>query len=276
MDVWRNIFRPALVASVLVSTPVSCSVKEDRMECPVYVTVLMDRFVQRGWSDGTVSFSADRLLARDEINFLSYLRDGYEQACPRDYARAAVLAGVDRSRVAEEVLFVPSGQQADLLWAYGTSFSADEDAFVVDAVPHKQYCLVKFYFDGNPTAPEGYPWRFRLKAECSGMNIYNLQPVEGAYCATVGPNAVGEWIGVLPRQKENTMILELYLPDADDPEEGATDCVVDLGKAFEKQGYDWTREDLADIVVKVGMTEAGITVSVQPWEGDDAYHKVEI
>ncbi len=264
---------PVLAAAV---GSLSCSVKEDRMECPAYVTVLTDRFAQRGLQDGTVSFSSDHLLARDEINFLSYLREGYEQACPRDFARAAVLSGVENSRLSEDNLFVPPGRQADLLWAFGASFSAEEDSYVLDAVPHKQYCLIKFLFGEEPTAPADYPWRFRLLADCSGMNIYTLEPVRGTYRSIVGPNAVGEWYGVLPRQKENNMRLEVYLPDGADGTEGRTDYVLDLGKAFEKQGYDWRREDLADIAVKVGFSEAGITLTVQEWEGDDHYHEIEI
>lgn len=268
--------RRGLAVSAAAVACMACTVKEDRMECPVYVTVLTDRFAQQGLQDGTVSFSSDRLLIRDEINFLSYLRGGYEQACPRDYARAAVLAGVENSRLSEENLFIPTGRQADLLWAFGASFSAENDAFVLDAVPHKQYCLIKFLFDGSPTAPSDYPWRFRLLADCSGMNIYTLEPVEGVYRSVVGPNAVGEWYGVLPRQKENNMRLELFLPDADDASEGRADYVLDLGKAFEKQGYDWRQEDLKDIAVKVGISEAGIRLTVQEWEGDDHYHEIEI
>ena len=254
----------------------SCRGKEDRMECPVYVTVLTDRFAQQGLQDGTVSFSADKLLIRDEINFLSYLREGYEQACPRDFARAAVLSGVENSRLSEDNLFVPPGRQADLLWAFGTSFSTEEDAYVLDAIPHKQYCLIQFLFDDAPTAPADYPWRFRLLADCSGMNIYTLEPAEGSYRSVVGPNAVGEWYGVLPRQKANNMRLEVFLPNADDESEGRTDYVLDLGKAFEKQGYDWRQEDLKDITVKVGFSEAGIRLTVQEWEGDDHYHEIEI
>ena len=249
----------------------SCSVKEIRDECPVYVRVLTDRFAQQGLQDGTVSFSADQLLIQDDINFLSYLREGYEQACPRAYARAAVLSGVDNSRLSEDRIFVPPGRQADLLWAFGTSFSAEEDSYVLDAVPHKQYCLIKFLFDDSPTAPADYPWRFRLLADCSGMNIYTLEPVEGTY-----RTAVGEWYGVLPRQKRNNMLLEVFLPEADDASEGRTDYVVDLGQAFAKQGYDWQEEDLKDIAVKVGFSEVGIRLIVQDWEGDNRYHEIEI
>ena len=268
--------RRGLLTFAVLAGCMGCTVKEDRMECPAYVTVLTDRFAQRGLQDGTVSFSADRLLIRDEINFLSYLRDGYEQACPRDYACAAVLSGVENSRLSEDRLFVPPGRQADLIWAFGTAFSAETDSYVLDAVPHKQYCLVKFLFDDAPTAPGDYPWRFRLLADCSGMNIYTLEPVEGTYRSVVGPNAVGEWYGVLPRQKTNNMRLEVFLPDEEDPDEGRTDYVLDLGKAFEKQGYDWGQEDLKDIAVKVGFSEAGICLTVQEWEGDDQYHEIEI
>ena len=271
-----SIFARGLPALAAVVGSLSCSVKEDRMECPVYVTVLTDRFAQQGLQEGTVSFSADRLLARDEINFLSYLREGYEQACPRDFARVAVLSGVENGRLSEETLFVPPGRQADLLWAFGISFSAGEDSYLLDAVPHKQYCLIKFLFDESPTAPGDYPWRFRLLADCSGMNIYTLEPVDGTYRSSVGPNAVGEWYGVLPRQRSNNMRMEVYLPNADDETEGRTDYVLDLGKAFEKSGYDWSQEDLKDISVKVGFSEAGIRLTVQEWEGDDHYHEIEI
>ena len=264
------------MASAAIAGCLSCSVKEDRMECPAYVTVLTDRFAQQGLQDGTVSFSADHLLARDEINFLSYLREGYEQACPRDYARAAVLSGVENGRLSEDRFVIPPGRQADLLWAYGTAFSAEEDSYVLDAVPHKQYCLIKFLFDDSPTPPGDYPWRFRLLADCSGMNIYTLEPVEGTYRSVVGPNAIGEWYGVLPRQKTNNMRLEVFLPNADDETEGRTDYTLDLGKAFEKQGYDWGEEDLKDIAVTVGFTETGIRLTVEEWEGDDHYHEIEI
>ncbi|MCR4860729.1 MAG: hypothetical protein K5910_08715 [Bacteroidales bacterium] len=254
----------------------ACSVKEDRTECPVYVTVLTDRFLQQGLDGGIVSFAAAAPIKRDSISFLSYVRQGYAQACPRDYARVAVLSGLEHSLVSGEALEVLPGRQAGLVWAYGISFSAEADEYVVDAVPHKQYCLVHFLFDGSPTAPEGYPWRFRLLADCAGMNIYTLEPLPGDYRTVVEPNALGEWTAVLPRQRDNTMRLEVFLPVEGASGEEAADYVVDLGEAFAQQGYDWTREDLLDITVNVGFTSAGIALSVREWEGDDSYRDIEI
>jgi hypothetical protein len=54
------------------------------------------------------------------------------------------------------------------------------------------------------------------------------------------------------------------------------DYVIDLGAKFEAMDYDWTAEDLRDVSVKVGFTSAGITVSVEEWEGDNTYENIEI
>ena len=254
----------------------ACSVKEDRIECPVYVTVLTDQFVIRGMNEGKVSFSSSHVIDREDISFLTFLRDGYRQACPREFARVAIFSGAENYTLTEESMMVLPGRQAGLLWAYGESFSANSDEYVVDAEPHKQYCLVQFLFDQSVTAPPDYNWRFRIKAACSGMDIYTLEPLEGEYSCCVGPNAVGAWYGVIPRQKANDLLLEVFLPDTDNEQEGRVDYVIDLGKKFEALGYDWTAEDLRDVSVSVGFASMGVTVSVQDWEGDDSYKNIEI
>lgn len=267
--------RAILGLAVLLSAP-ACSVKEDRIECPVYVTVLTDEFVRMGMNEGLVSFSDERVIDREDVSFLSILRSGYRQACPREYARAAVFSGAENYILVEESMRVIPGCQAGLLWAYGESFSAQSDEYVIDATPHKQYCLVQFLFEDSPTASPDYPWRFRIKAACSGMDIYTLEPLEGEYSACVGPNAQGAWHGVIPRQKSNDLLLEVYLPDADREDPGRVEYVIDLGAKFEAMGYDWTAEDLRDVSVKVGFAAADIRVSVQDWEGDNSYENIEI
>lgn len=270
----RNKMACAILGMMMLAP--ACSVKEDRLECPVYVTVLTDQFVIRGMNEGKVCFSSSHVIDREDISFLSFLRDGYRKACPREYARAAVFSGAENYTLTEDVLRVIPGQQAGLLWAYGETFSANADEYVIEAEPHKQYCLVQFLFNDLTTAPDGYPWRFRIKAACSGMNIYTLEPLEGEYSCPVGPNAVGAWYGVIPRQKANELLLEVYLPDADNELEGQADYVIDLGRKFESIGYDWTAEDLRDVSVSVGFASVGMTVSVQDWEGDDSYKNIEI
>lgn len=272
----RNNVARTVLGTLLMALLPACSVKEDRIECPVYVTVLTDEFVRLGMNEGKVSFSDSHVIEREEVSFLSLLRYGYQQACPREYARAAVFSGAENYLIKEDAMHVMTGHQAGLLWAYGETFSVQADEYVIDAEPHKQYCLVQFLFGDSQTAPPDYPWRFRIQAGCSGLNIYTLEPLDGVYSASVGPNALGAWYGVIPRQKSNDLLLEVYLPDSDDETKGRTDYVIDLGQKFDALGYDWTAEDLADVTVRVGFSSAGITVNVLDWEGDDSYKNIEI
>lgn len=276
MLVIRKTFLPGLCAAALLAGTLSCSVKEDRDGCPVYVTVVTDGFLREGLDAGTLSFDSKELQKQDDINFRSLAGRGYVQALSREYARVGVVSGAEHERFTESGLYTPYGLQAGLIWAYGESFSRNADEYVVDAEPHKQYCLVQFLFDGSSRAPEGYDWRFRIKAECNGLDIYTMEPQEGPYCCAVGPNAVGEWFGVIPRQKRSNMILEVFTPNSDSEIEGPTEYVIDLGKQFEEKGYDWTRKDLSDISVKVGFSSAGVRIEVEDWIGDDRYSDVEI
>ncbi len=265
-----------LLAAALLFAPVACSVKENRSECPVYVTVLTDRFLQQGLHEGVISFAAAQPLHREKVGFLSCVREGFVQACPRDYARVSVISGAEDAFLTAGTLSVPTGREAGLVWAYATEFAAWADEYVVDAEPHKQYCLIRFLFDGSPTAPEGYPWRFRLVADCAGLDLYSLEALPGTYRTLVEPDAVGEWYSVLPRQRANSMKLEVFVPDGEDPMGGRTDYVVDLGQAFEQQGYDWSLPDLRDIEVQVGFASAELTLTVREWERDGHYQDVEI
>lgn len=272
----RNTFLRVLSAVPLLAGMLACSVKEVRNGCPIYVTVLTDRFMRAGLDDGTLSFSSKELEKREDVSFRSVVGTGYVQALSREYARVGVVSGTDHERFSGTEMRTPYGMQAGLVWAYGESFSVNADEYAVQAEPHKQYCLVQFLFDGKPTAPSDYPWHFRIKAECNGMDVYTMAPLEGEYCCPVGPNAVGEWYGVIPRQKRNNMILEVYTPNSDNEAEGPVDYLIDLGKRFEEKGYDWSETDLQDISVRVGFTSAGILIEVEDWAGVDTYSHVEI
>lgn len=247
-----------------------CSVKEDRSFCPVYVTVLVDRFVQQGFNDGSVSFSSGSVLKREETSFLSHLRDGCTWPCPRSLAGTAVVSGIVNGIFSGDTLLFRKGLEADPVWSYGESFSVDDDDYTVDAVPHKQYCKLKFVMDGAESSGK-YPWRFRVKAGCNGINLVTSEPVKGEYQTIVGPNALGEWYTIVPRQSGNRLLVEIFLPDGDSHSQGRLEYVFDLGAVFEKASYDWTAPDLKDMEVRVDFSSADLKIEVIDWEGDDSY-----
>lgn len=249
----------------------SCSVKEDRGDCPAYVTVNVDRFINRDLPNGTVVFDDPFAHHSEEINFYPYSGIGYEWPVDRHLARVTVLSGYDREKIGESEVRVPYGQMAGMVWAYTETFSAESDLYVVDAWPHKQYCLVRFMFDNGYKAPEPYPWRFRIKAECNGFDLYTLEPLVGEYCCTVWPNAQGQFSCIIPRQLGNNLIMEIFVPNEDSETEGRVEYVIDLGKRFENLGYDWSVPDLGDVSLKVGFASGEVDVSVDGWINDNTY-----
>lgn len=244
---------------------VACSVKEFREECPVYVVVLVNHFLEQGLDDGYVMFHETELINREQIRFEQYAKDGYVWPCSRDGARAAVISGVENEQFIGSCIRVPYGMQAGLIWSYGESFEQHCDEYVISAVPHKQYCMVKFLFGTDSVNPPNYPWRFRITAECNGLDVYTSEPQEGEYCCVVGPNARNEWYGVIPRQKENRLLMEIFVPNEDDALHGDVVYTIDLGKRFEQKGYDWTKQDLGDISIRVGFNSSDIDIVVEDW-----------
>lgn len=255
-----------VIAAVLLAA--SCSVKENRVDCPVYVSVLLDRFYDNSLPDGMVIFDDADGHFSDNISFFPYLGVGYEYPANRHLSRCTVLSGIDRDKVDERSVTVPYGFQADMVWAYSETFSAEDDLYTIEAIPHKQYCQIKFRFDGTFIAPAPYPWHYRIFGECNGFDLYSFEPIEGELCCPVGPNNFGEYSCILPRQKENKLLMEIFVPNEDSELEGTTEYTIDLGKRFQNVGYDWTKEDLDDIVIKVGFASGGIEIEVVDWTHD--------
>lgn len=264
-----------LTSILLLSVCYACSIKENRESCPVYVTVLVDRFVQQGFNDGGISYSSGRDVKRSDISFLSHLREGHTCPCPRDYASVSVVAGMVNSSFRGDTLYVSKGREADPIWSYGESFVSKDEEYLVDAVPHKQYCKVKFSMDGSELGGD-YPWRFRIKAACNAIDLVTSKPIKGDYETIVGPNHIDEWTTIIPRQMSNNMIMEIFLPNEGSQTDGRVDAVVDLGKMFEEKGYDWTAANLADVELRVGFAFASLSISIIDWEQNDKYINTEI
>lgn len=273
---FRKILGTACLCALLVLSLVGCSVKELRDGCPAYVTILTDKFYETGHIAGKLFFDdEDNGLRSEDVEFAPLYGRGYEVPLNRDFARVSVVSGTDMERFDGSKMYVPYGQMAGLVYAFTDSFSVKGDLHVVETFPKKQFCLVQFMFGGSTVAPPRFRWRFRLKADCNALDLFTLQPVAGDYCCVVGPNSKGEWYGVIPRQMESNLTLEIYVPNSDSEIEGETEYVIDLGKYFRESGYDWEAENLPDVSVKVDFSAPEMFIEVASWVHDNTYRYIE-
>lgn len=250
----------------------SCSVKEDRSLCPCYVDMIVDEFVRDGFSSGTVAFSSEGFNLREDIALAGYVPGGYTAAVPRRVVKAACVCGLDRSRISGNCICVPFGEASDPIMSYGGSFIPQGDEYVLNAVPHKQFCRMDFQME-NPM--EDFPYVFRVRSDCSGLDIFALDPVRGNFSAVVYPDSLGAYRSLLLRQSvEAELYLDVLLP-SDGPELGLQ-YTVNLSDALSSAGYDWTKEDLDDICLNVDYAHAEVSVEISEWEGNEYEKNVEI
>ncbi len=258
---------------VLLAVPAffSCSVKESRTACPCYTSVAVDDFILAGFSEATVSFSAEELLLREKIALAEYEDEGYMIALSRKANRAAVIAGMDKSVVKGDSLFTSYGLETDPIWLYSEKFVCDDDDHLINARPYKQYCRLRIVLTGLSSSDE-CDCLFRIRASSCGLDIYGRRPLEGDYCAVARRDSDGNYILRIPRQAENRLQLELFLPDGGE----SPVFSMDLGEAFGKSGYDWTREDLRDASVEVDYARATFSLSIMDWDRNDIFKDIKI
>lgn len=247
-------------------------VKEERGDCPCYLTLNLDAVVEEGkFSEAvtTLTPSMDRGTDRDLVNLEKYETSGYEKKVRRELVSVSVICGQKNALFCDEdCLRFEVYAQADPIMAYAGNVLCDSDRATADVVLHKQYCRICFLKEGTDSGEE-YPYRMRVTAAYNGMNIYDLSPVEGVFIADAVTGDSGNPSVVIPRQKGSS-VLRLDIMSLD----GVVQCSIDLGVYFSRMAYDWEKEDLDDVDLKIDYTKAQVEIGIIPWEAN--YETIDI
>lgn len=255
----------------------SCSVKEDRHDCPCFVHLVLDEFIRAGFRDASLSFDSGGNIFRDDVELVKYSGCPYEIALPRSETCMSVVSGSDGFVMEDNVLSVPYGQESGPLWLFHDRLDCSGDEEYVRAVPFKQYCCLTVIVSGLPPDEE-YDCSMTVRADCCGIGLLDAGPVEGKYCATVRKTARNTFSVRIPRQSGNSLFLDI-LPGGNGPSAhrgGQTAWTFDLGQEFSGSGYDWTKQSLDDVSAVVDCSRAEVSVSVEEWEFDDSFGNMEI
>ena len=244
------------IAAILALTA-SCSVKEDRSECPCLLVLDMS-----SCSDAPDNIRIDlrTLDERFEQNFIPGQDSPFYEypvtkgvcslwayLCPRELS-----TGTDR-------ITVEQGENFPELYASCSVFEASGETARHKVVLHKQFARVTLDLEDSPW--NGAPCEITVKGEVKGITLTDLRPVEGRYVYEVVPDVSGIRSFRLPRQTESSaaaLSLELRTP-------GGIPQIYDLGKYLSEAGYDWQTEDLEDMTVKIRKTEIEVEITGSDW-----------
>lgn len=256
MSFERTVILGAAVAMLLPAGLLSsCSVKEDRTECPCTLRVNLSRvdsgrLMERGYDKlhiGAGSFP-------DSPVQLEGMPEEVVYDMPRGALHLFALAAPDSCVSADGAVVVHEGSQFPEVYAYYMAGAIKRSR--TDTVRlHKSWCTLEIRLMEAP-APHA---AVEVSGTISGYDALG-ELVEGRFAARAMPDAGGVCAVRVPRQRDGSLRLSL--------EQGrAVSRTFAIGESILAQGYDWTADDLEDISIIVNLSSAQLAFSADLYDG---------
>ena len=255
----------------------SCSVKEDREPCPCWLNIDLRQCgsVHDNRLGQDLTFSAmDVVVSAWNDSFLFQQKvdhEDYGQLCektvPKSYVSTSVVYGEEKMIRDGYKLIIPTGDDADEIWAHAGNVACFYEFALDTAVLHKQFARIRVKI-ANPIE-EKYPYTFRLRGDIYGLDLRDLTPLEGKIDMELqrGKDDIIDFN--LIRQKQDSKIeIDVY-------EKAKLIDTFPINEWIRELNYSWLAKDLKDINMNIDYAKGEIFIKVNDW-GDGGSIKIEI
>ena len=249
-----------LAAAILAG----CSVKENRDDCPAYLTVRSDGHTGEPLDGKILSYilasESEPLLERAEGAFQEFAspRGRIFRVPRRERVDVTVLAGVRKAFLQGDLLKIPSGDECDSLVCGSASIWIPGDLGEVRMPLYRSWCNLRMDLVGQADDP--CPYYFLVLSGTDGLTVPGLEPHAGAFRVRRDTLVRNGFSVRLPRQADDALSVEVRLLED-------RSLVTDLpvGAILAGMGYDWRKPDLDDIRLDIDFSRTTLTVSVADW-----------
>ena len=261
----RRIINKGLLAVLLVLLPVfvGCTVKEDRVPCPCYLNVSFTHREAISHPVTLIGWDANEVF-RETINVAEH--DPYwVRAVQKGTLTLAACMGASTSRLLGHQVTIPSGSQADSLYAYHMDVDCTGEMAYAEVTLRKQFATVRV--DLLQTAAQMREFKFNVEGTSCGFDLLDYSAVEGAF--RFSPVATGRTVDFrIPRQADDALTLEII-------HQGERLGLFPLGKYILRTGYDWNAEELQDIFITIDLVLGQVIVRVADWQEGVVFKLIE-
>lgn len=243
----------------------SCTIKENRCNCPCYLILNFDRVDTTTIFSAKVDFHSDIYGPADSFHYtadlgLADFRKPKVVEVPRSNIQVNVFSGDDGMYVPYKGVIIPKGEDCPPLYMHNILVNTEFDTVTDTVRLHKSYCTlsVGMIADGKSKSFE-----VGVKGNVCGY-LDDGSPMEGDFLV-VSKMPGGESKQFrLPRQMDTSLSLEIYSG-------GETIRDFALGDYIARSGYDWGAPDLGDVDVTVDFALAEVVVKIGEWETKYVY-----
>ena len=224
----------------------SCSIKENRAECPCALTLELTGLPVRPVVLGVAGegFSFTEVIHADTVLVVPVPKG--------DLAVSAVggaLAEEDGS------VRIPEGEEAPPLYLFHADVSTGDEQLVLPVLLHKQFCTLELLFK----APPGYgpPFEVAIEDFYGGWQP-DGSPLPGPFSRRLLPGSDGRAVLRLPRQGDDSLLMHIVFSDQ-------VVRTFALGSYIAASGFDWSAPDLDDLTLHVDISVTSVTISTDLW-----------
>lgn len=241
---------------------VSCSVKENREQCPCLLRLDLKDI------DTSVINSADLFLSCSggyefsEVLDLACCSGIYESLVPQGEVKLWLYSGLEGECAGTEGLRIPYGEDCPPVYMHSSVVVASGEQVSETVVMQKNHCILTIYVKSE----DQFPYSFRFNGSVNGYGVRG-EPSEGAFSYSVSPDSDNMCVVCLPRQIDDSLILEIS-------DESDILRIFTLGEYISAAGYDWKERDLRDVTVGIDFVVSQFTVAVSDWDETLVYEVV--
>lgn len=255
-----------LFVFALTMASVSCSVLEERGECPCWVSADVSCIdpikTDSPFGSLTLFFENDSGFAyQDEITCEDLDSSSVKTyTIPRALTDIVALSGngdVSPSGPVFHPVSSHTGYPELYTWHRRSDLLGEEA--VIKPLPHKQHCVIHIALT-DMFCPEKGGLSICVRGEVDGLNLYTLRPVEGVLEQMLPVGGDGKVDVVVPRQYPWNRLSAFVFRD------GMEISAADVSLLMKEAGYDWEKEDLDDIYLTIEKFHIGAEVEICPWD----------
>ncbi|MBQ1209675.1 MAG: hypothetical protein IIX64_04300 [Bacteroidales bacterium] len=255
---------------VVSSGLLSCSIKENRLDCPCHLYLDLSSVSRHAFDSLDVFLSSQKgirclSVPLPEDPSAPYLLE--VEKSPLQLQVCALENGtLWLSDPEEDILKIPMGQQCPPVFTHFSYLDTRGDECVEKIQLRKNFCTLDITMVGNdPT--QDYPFSLWIQGNVNGYDEQG-RPNEGVFGVPLYPTRKGKCAVRVPRQKDDSLALSLC-------KNGEVLAEFALGNYMRMGGYDWSLADLKDISLKIDCAYLKIEVEIGLWK--ESYHfSVEI
>ena len=235
----------------------SCSIREDRSECPSLVILdysCLDAGAlaetgcdELSWVLSAGDFRRTGRFPADE------LPSEYIVEAPRTEGTLIVIAGDDGLFEADEGLRIPEGESCPPLFSFQAAVDATLPEVRVPVLLYKRHARLEVRLRDLLQESLSY---VVLGSVC-GYGP-DLEPLPGVFRVPLSPDGEGRCHIVLPAQTDGSLSLCVY-------RYGELDRIFSIGEYILDSGYDWEAPDLEDITLEIDYVDGTARIKIDQW-----------